>query len=277
MDVKLIAKMIEINAMIPMAVVAVHLNVPAEGAGALVRERRRMIDETIAMTIKTIGVQHVMVQATLEIRDSHPEMETIGRRRGRLPILTNTVHQSAVGGAAVEEMNIVLPDLVVELIVVMEIVVTEIAITEDLLPPEMATIVHLEAMIHAKRMDCLVVVVVEELEFTALPPLVEMDLAMKGRAVVMITMETDVQRRMLLRHPARMKRHEFEDWKSPKRPYLRIATSLPTCWPRMKVPTNQTAEMNSKGRCKEIDLNDYNNNNNATQLEIPTQFLTLFL
>lgn len=147
------------------------------------------------MTIKTIGVQHVMVLATLEIHDRHPKMETIGRLRGRPPIPTNTVRQWVVGGAAAEEMNIALPDPVVEpivvteiavketvvtVIVVMEIVVTEIAITEDLLPPEMATIVHLEAMIPAKRMDYLVAeVVAEELEFTALP-LVELDPAMKG-------------------------------------------------------------------------------------------------
>lgn len=152
------------------------------------------------MTIKTIGVQHVMVLATLEIHDRRPKMETIGRLRGRPPIPTNTVRQWVVGGAAAEEMNIALLDPVVELIVVteiavketvvtvivvmeivvMEIVVTEIAITEDLLPPEMATIVHLEAMIPAKRMDYLVAAVVaEELEFTALP-LVELDPAMKG-------------------------------------------------------------------------------------------------
>lgn len=42
--------------------------------------------------------------------------------------------------------------------------------------------------------------------------------SIEGRAVVTITTETDVQRRLLLLHPARMKRHEFEDWKSPKRP-----------------------------------------------------------
>jgi hypothetical protein len=58
-------------------------------------------------------------------------------------------------------------------IVVTEIVVTEIAITEDLLPPEMATIAHLEEMISAKRMDYFVAVMVaEELEFTALPLIV---------------------------------------------------------------------------------------------------------
>jgi hypothetical protein len=34
--------------------------------------------------------------------------------------------------------------------------------------------------------------------------------------VVIIPTETDVQRRLL--HPARMKRHKYEDWKSPKRP-----------------------------------------------------------
>jgi hypothetical protein len=78
-----------------------------------------------------------------------------------------------VGGAAAEEMNIVLPDPVVELIVVTEIavketVVMEIAITEDLLPPEMATIAHIEEMIPAKRMDYLVAEVVAE-ELTALP------------------------------------------------------------------------------------------------------------
>jgi hypothetical protein len=90
-----------------------------------------------------------------------------------------------VVGAVAEEMNIVLPDPVVELIVVMEIVVTEIvvteiAITEDLLPPEMATIAHLKEMIPAKRMDYLVAeLVAEELEFTTLP-LVKLNPAMKG-------------------------------------------------------------------------------------------------
>lgn len=118
--------------------------------------------------------------AILVIRDRLPEMETIGRHRDRLPIPTNIGRQLVVGGAAapvvvvVEEMNIVLHDPLEP------IAVTVIETTEDQRPPEMATIVHLEAMIHAKRMDCLVVVVVEELEFTALPPLVEMDLAMKG-------------------------------------------------------------------------------------------------
>ena len=127
------------------------------------------------MTIKTIGVQHGMVLVTLEIRDRRPEMETIDRLRGRLPTPTNTVRQLAVGGAAAEAMNIVLPGPVVELIAV-----TEIEITEDQRPPEMATIVHLEAMIHVKRMDCPAAVVVVEVEFTALPPLVELDPAMKG-------------------------------------------------------------------------------------------------
>ncbi len=45
-----------------------------------------------------------------------------------------------------EEIIIVLLDPLVE-----PMVMTEIAITEDLLPLEMATIVHLEAIIHAIR------------------------------------------------------------------------------------------------------------------------------
>lgn len=242
MDVKLIAKMIEINVMVPTVVVVVPLNVPAEGAGALARERRRTIVETIATTtITTTGVHHVM---GLVIRDRLPEMETIGRHRDRLPIPTNIGRQLVVGGAAApvvveeEEMNIVLHDPLEP------IAVTVIETTEDQRPPEMATIVHLEAMIPGEKMDYLVEVVVVEELFIALLLLVELDPAMKGRAVVTITMEIDVQQ--LLLHPARMMRHELEDWKSPKRPFLRIATSLLTCWPRMKVPTNQTAEMNSK-------------------------------
>jgi hypothetical protein len=48
----------------------------------------------------------------------------------------------------VEEIIIVLLDPLVE-----PMVMTEIAITEDLLPLEMATIVHLEAIIHAIRKE----------------------------------------------------------------------------------------------------------------------------
>lgn len=116
--------------------------------------------------------------AILVIRDRLLEMETIGRHRDRLPIPTNIGRQLVVGGAAapvVEEMNIVLHDPLEP------IAVTVIETTEDQRPPEMATIVHLEAMIPGEKMDYLVevVVVVEEL-FIALLLLVELDPAMKG-------------------------------------------------------------------------------------------------
>ena len=139
------------------------------------RERRQTIVETIATTtITTTGVHHVM---GLVIRDRLPEMETIGRHRDRLPIPTNIGRQLVVGGAAapvvvVEEMNIVLHDPLEP------IAVTVIETTEDQPPPEMATIVHLEAMILGEKMDYLVEVV-EEL-FIALLLLVELDPAMKG-------------------------------------------------------------------------------------------------
>jgi hypothetical protein len=48
----------------------------------------------------------------------------------------------------------------------------------------------------------------EEMNFVHPNPVVEL-------IVVMIPTETDVQRCLL--HPARIKRHEYEDWKSPKR------------------------------------------------------------
>ena len=119
--------------------------------------------------------------AILVIRDRLPEMETIGRHRDRLPIPTNIGRQLVAGGAAapvvvvVEEMNIVLHDPLEP------IAVTVIETTEDQRPPEMATIVHLEAMIPGEKMDYLVVVVavVEEL-FIVLLLLVELDPAMKG-------------------------------------------------------------------------------------------------
>jgi hypothetical protein len=114
----------------------------------------------------------------LVIRDRLPEMETIGRHRDRLPIPTNIGRQLVAGGAAapvVEEMNIVLHDPLEP------IAVTVIETTEDQRPPEMATIVHLEAMIPGEKMDYLVeVVVVEEELFIALLLLVELDPAMKG-------------------------------------------------------------------------------------------------
>ncbi|EFX67359.1 hypothetical protein DAPPUDRAFT_261722 [Daphnia pulex] len=69
------AEVIEINGIIPMTVVAVLLNIPVEGAGVLTRERRRTIDETIAMTIKIFGAQHVMVLATLAIRQAPRDEE----------------------------------------------------------------------------------------------------------------------------------------------------------------------------------------------------------
>jgi hypothetical protein len=116
--------------------------------------------------------------AILVIRDRLPEMETIGRHRDRLPIPTNIGRQLVAGGAAapvVEEMNIVLHDPLEP------IAVTVIETTEDQRPPEMATIVHLEAMIPGEKMDYLVVVVaVEEEPFIALLLLVELDPAMKG-------------------------------------------------------------------------------------------------
>ena len=116
----------------------------------------------------------------LVIRDRLPEMETIGRHRDRLPIPTNIGRQLVVGGAAapvvvvVEEMNIVLHDPLEP------IAVTVIETTEDQRPPEMATIVHLEAMIPGEKMDYLVEVVVVEELFIALLLLVELDPAMKG-------------------------------------------------------------------------------------------------
>ena len=142
------------------------------------RERRQTIVETIATTtITTTGVHHVMGLAILVILDRLLEMETIGRHRDRLPIPTNIGRQLVVGGAAapvvvVEEMNIVLHDPLEP------IAVTVIETTEDQPPPEMATIVHLEAMIPGEKMDYLVEVV-EEL-FIALLLLVELDPAMKG-------------------------------------------------------------------------------------------------
>lgn len=235
MDEKLIAKMTEINVMDPMAVVAVPLNVPVEGAGALAREKKQMIDGTIVTkAIKTTDVL-AMDLVTREIRGQHPEMVTTDRRRGRQPIRMNTGHQLAVEGAVEEEAMSIVPQEQVEVPVVIAIV-----IIVDQLLPETAIIDHRgEVTIHGERM--VYPAAAEELELTVHQMDRPVDLAPMRVAAEMITKEIDAMLLPMLMNPTKLP--DFEDWKSPRHLYLKIATSLPSCGRKMKVLMNQTVEM----------------------------------
>lgn len=276
MGERLIAKMTEINVMDPIAAVAVRLNVPVEGAGALAREKKQMIGETIVTkAIKTTDV-HAMDLVTQEIRGQHPERVTTDRRKGQQPIRMNIGPQLGVGGAAEEEaMSIVHHDQV-------EVpVVTAIVIIVDQLLPEKAIIDHREVTIPEERMAY--PAAEEEPELIVLPMDRPVELVPMTVAAEMIMKEIDAKLLHMVMNPTKLP--DFEDWRSPKHPYLKTATSLPSCALKMKVLMNQTVETIkrriSANKIKRKDqLNDYTRKRKKKRKtpRITTQFFsTIFV